>query len=116
MYLSSGFLLSNLTLDEATWAACATCDTRADRAGTRAVAEALKDFMTRNHVKLAIASGDVQISKRFGNAKVDTGHSCSRTAEARDIVVTARMVNNQEILDSLAIDYVDEIKNGFIAG
>ena len=42
--------------------------------------------------------------------------SCSKTAEARDIVVTARMVNNQEMLDSLAIDYVDEIKNGFIAG
>ena len=67
-------------------------------------------------MKLAIASGDVEISKRFGNARIDTGHSCSKTAEARDIVVTARMVNNQEMLDSLAIGYEDEVKFGFLAG
>ena len=67
-------------------------------------------------MKLAIASGDVQISKRFGNARIDTGHSCSKTAEARDIVVNARMVNNQEMLDSLAIGYDDEIKYAFLAG
>merc|ERR1712241_1071029 len=72
--LSTGFLLPNITLDAATYQACSTCDARADRAGNLAGAEALREFMTKNHVKLAIASGDVQISKRFGNARIDTGH------------------------------------------
>ena len=56
----------------------------------------------------------MQISRKLGNAKIDTGHSCSKTAQARDVVVTARMVNNTEMLDSLAIDYDAEMKNGFI--
>ena len=67
-------------------------------------------------MKLAIASGDVQITKRFGNAKIDTGASCSKTAEARDILVSARMTNNQEMLDSLAIGYEDQVKFAFLAG
>ena len=45
--LSAGFLLPNITLDAATYQACSTCDARADRAGNLAVAEALKEFMTK---------------------------------------------------------------------
>ena len=73
-------------------------------------------IVIRNHVQLAIAGGDVAVSRQFGNERINTGHSCSKTAEARDIRVTARMVNNEEILDAMSVDYLDEIKNAFIAG
>ena len=45
--LSSGFLLPNISLDTATYQACSTCDARADRAGNLALAEALREFMTK---------------------------------------------------------------------
>ena len=69
-----------------------------------------------NHVKLAIESGDVSITKGLPNEGIDTGHSCSKRAEARDILVTARMVDDKAMLDSLDIGYYEEIKNAFIAG
>ena len=32
----------------------------------------------RNHVKMAIESGDVSIMTTLPNEKIDTGHSCSK--------------------------------------
>jgi len=112
----NGFILNSITMDQTTFDACSTCDARADRAGNKAVADALRNFMTRNHVKIAIESGDVRISKNLPNQKVDTGHSCSRTAEMRDVVVSTGMVNDVDMLDSLDIDYEAQIKNSFISG
>eukprot|EP00091_Calanus_sinicus_P003969 TRINITY_DN14155_c0_g1_i1.p1 TRINITY_DN14155_c0_g1~~TRINITY_DN14155_c0_g1_i1.p1 ORF type:complete len:129 (-),score=32.79 TRINITY_DN14155_c0_g1_i1:16-378(-) len=79
-----GFLLDSITMSPELFDQCSTCDARADRAGNRAVADALREFMTRNHVKLAVESGDVVVSENLPNQKIDTGHSCSKTAEARD--------------------------------
>jgi len=95
---------------------CSTCDARADRAGNRAVADALREFMTKNHVKLAVESGDVVVTENLPNQRIDTGHSCSKTAEARDGKITARMVGTSAELDSLDIDYFGEIYNSFISG
>jgi hypothetical protein len=70
----------------------------------------------RNHVKLAVESGDVVVTENLLNQRIDTGHSCSKTAEARDGVITARMVGTSAELDSLDIGYFAEIYNSFIAG
>ena len=58
-------------------------------------------------MKFAIESGDVKLTERLPNQAIDTGHSCSITAEARDVTLKAEMVNDQTKLDSLANDYVD---------
>eukprot|EP00092_Neocalanus_flemingeri_P003433 GFUD01003679.1.p1 GENE.GFUD01003679.1~~GFUD01003679.1.p1 ORF type:complete len:369 (+),score=54.22 GFUD01003679.1:124-1107(+) len=103
-------------MDATTYEKCSTCDARADRAGNRVVANALAEFMKKNHVKLAIQSGDVSITTRLPNAGIDTGHSCSKRAEARDISVTAKMVNNNAMLDSLDIGYEEALQNAIVVG
>ena len=48
------------------------------------------------------------------NEKIDTGHSCWKTAEARDVKVAAKMVNSEAELNSLAI--FSDKDYGLIAG
>ena len=69
----------------------------------------------RNHIKTVVESGDVKIVARLPNTRVDTGSKC-RPAEVRDATVTAQMVNPNNELDSLSIDYVDMMKMAFMTG
>lgn len=111
-----GFILDEITLTQDIFDQCSTCDARADRAGNLAVATALREFMTTNHVKLAIESGDVVLTQNLPNEKIDTGHSCSKTAEARDGKISAKMVGSTAELDSLDIGYEQLFKYSFMAG
>ena len=69
----------------------------------------------RNHIKTVVESGDVKIVARLPNTRVDTGSKC-RPAEVRDATVTTQMVNPNNELDSLSIDYVDMMKMAFMTG
>jgi len=114
--VSYGFVLDEITMDAATYEACSTCDGRADRAGNLAVSQALKQYMEKNHVKFAIESGDVKLTEGLPNQRVDTGHSCTKTAEARGVTITAEMVNDNDELDSMAINYFEMTKLAFLSG
>ena len=70
----------------------------------------------RNHVKFAIESGDVKLTEGLPNQRVDTGHSCTKTAEARGVTITAEMVNDNDELDSMAINYFEMTKLAFLSG
>ena len=50
------------------------------------------------------------------NQRVDTGHSCTKTAEARGVTITAEMVNDNDELDSMAINYFEMTKLAFLSG
>ena len=73
-------------------------------------------WMFRNHVKFAIESGDVKLTEGLPNQKVETGHSCTKTAEARGVTITAEMLNDNDKLDSMDIDYIDVAKLAFLSG
>jgi len=113
-WTSSPFLVDKLEMDAATFEACSTCDARADRMGNNEVSKALRKYMTRNPVRLAIERGDVKIEDQFPNEDIPTGHSCQKRAEARDIKVTAKMVNDRDFLDKkLSLDYHDVIQTEY---
>merc|ERR1719447_707929 len=76
-----------------------------------ATADALRAFMTKNHVKVVVDSGEVRLADRFPNEKIDTGHSCTVTAEARDIQAEVSMLPNTVELDPIGILYLDEVQN-----
>jgi len=109
-----GLPFDEITLTQKIFDECSTCDARADRAANSAVATALREFMETNHVKLAIESGDVVLTENLPNQKIDTGHSCSKTAEARDGKISAKMVGSTAELDSLDIGYYQPYS--FMAG
>jgi len=50
--LSNTFILDEITMDEETFSACSTCDDRAAFAFSLAASKALREFMTRNPVKM----------------------------------------------------------------
>ena len=58
----NGFALDSLDLTDAVFEQCSTCDARSDRAGSKAVGEALKEYMTRNHVKILLERGKFLVS------------------------------------------------------
>jgi len=64
-----------------------------------------------NHVKITVDKGDVELVQRFPNSRIDTGHSCSKTAEARDVVATVLMIPGTVELEGNEVLYIDEIKN-----
>ena len=67
-------------------------------------------------MKFAVENGDVKLTETFPNQGVPTGHSCFVTAEARDIVLTAEMVNTNDELDSLDINYEEKQNMTFLSG
>jgi len=116
VYLTTGFLLPSITMDAATYEACSTCDDRSERAGNRVVADALRQFMTKNHVKLAIKSGDVEITQTFEDARVAGGGWCNKSPRLKNIKATAKMVDDEVLLDSLYIGFNQEKNYTIFAG
>jgi len=112
----SKFKLSAINMTDNTFQACSYCDARSDRAGSRATADALREYMTRDHVAITVDKGDVQVSQRFPNERIDTGHSCSKTAEARDVVAKALMLPATVDLGPEGVVYIDEIQNSIAVG
>lgn len=105
-------------MDPATLAACSTCDSRSDFVFNMVAAEALREYMTKNRVRMAIERGDVKIGFSLPNERIDTGHSCSVTAEARNINVKAEMLNDKDFLDKNLgePEYVEDLVSTFIDG
>ena len=53
----SGFVVPSIDMSDATFEQCSFCDERSDRAGSRAVADALREYMTQNHVNILLEQG-----------------------------------------------------------
>ena len=51
------FVLDSLDMTDAVFEQCSYCDERSDRAGSRAVADALREYMTRNHINILLEQG-----------------------------------------------------------
>jgi len=105
------FILKSVNMNEETFQNCQFCDARSDRVGSRASANALREFMKQNFVKIVVDSGDVTLTESYPNEKVETGHSCEVTAEARNIHATAAMIPGSVQLGPEGVVYIDEIKN-----
>ena len=58
----------------------------------------------------------MKLTESLPNQRVETGHSCTKTAEARGVTITAEMLNDNDKLDSMNIDYVDLLKLAFLTG
>ena len=58
----------------------------------------------------------MKLTESLPNQRVETGHSCTKTAEAQGVTITAEMVNDNDKLDSMNIDYVDLLKLAFLTG
>merc|ERR1712215_290252 len=96
----ANFGLDQITMDQDTFEACSHCDSRSELIFTQELAAEVKEYLQKNHVRIAIESGDVVVRKSEPNQKIDTGHSCSRTAELRDIRMEAKMTYKKEYLES----------------
>ncbi|XP_023338834.1 uncharacterized protein LOC111709407 [Eurytemora carolleeae] len=105
------FILPSINIDDESYETCGYCDERSDRAGSRTTANSLREFMTRNFIKIAVDSGDVAVSENLPNEKIDTGHSCRTTAQAQNVIARARMIPGTVDLGPTGVLYIDEIQN-----
>ena len=53
----NGFVLNSIDMTDAMFDQCSYCDERSDRAGSKAVADALREYMTSNHIKILLEQG-----------------------------------------------------------
>ena len=60
------FVLDSVDMTDAVFEQCSYCDERSDRAGSRAVADALREYMTRNHINILLEQG-----KFFGKYQIE---------------------------------------------
>jgi len=85
---------------------------RSNQAAGQAAARALREYMTRNHVKIVVDKSDVVgTSQRYPNEGISTGHSCKVTAQAQSVVASVAMVPGSVALDPAGVVYLDEVKN-----
>merc|ERR1712168_851189 len=80
---------------------------------SNSAAGALRDFMTKNHVAFAVDGGEVRLTETYPNEGIPTGHSCSVTAEARDVHAIAYMIPKSASLSPVGVVYDDISKNSF---
>merc|ERR1712107_595875 len=80
---------------------------------SNSAAGALRDFMTKNHVAFAVDGGEVRLTETYPNEGIPTGHSCSVTAEARDVHATAYMIPKSAELSPMGMVYDDISSNSF---
>jgi len=105
------FLLKKMAMDDETFEVCSYCDERSDKLGSSVVAKELREFMTRDHIKIVVDKGDVLVKETYPNEGIPTGHSCKMTAEARNVVGTAYMIPGTTSLSPEGIIYIDETRN-----
>jgi len=63
-----------------------------DRVVSEIVADALREYMTQNEIKILLDQSDVKVQQRFPDENIHTGHSCSKTARTMGTVATAWMI------------------------
>ena len=59
----NGFVVPSIDMSDATFEQCSFCDERSERAGSRAVAEALREYMTQNHINILLEQGNFLCTK-----------------------------------------------------
>ena len=57
----NGFVLDSINMTDSVFEQCSYCDERSDRAGSRAVANALREYMTKNHINIVLDQGRLLI-------------------------------------------------------
>ena len=57
------FVLDSVDMTDAVFEQCSYCDERSDRAGSRAVADALREYMTQNHINILLEQGNFLCTK-----------------------------------------------------
>lgn len=107
------FVIKEMKMTDENFEICNYCDERSDRLGSNMVAEVLRDFMKTDHVKIVVDKGDVLVRQSYPNEKIETGHSCSVTAEAQNVVGTASMIPNTTSLGPDGIFYDEISRNAF---
>jgi len=105
------FLLKKMAMDDESFEVCSYGDERSDQRGSSVLAKALREFMTKDNVKIVVDKGDVLVKETYPNEGIPTGHSCSMTAEAMNVVGTAYMVPDTTSLSPEGIIYIDETRN-----
>ena len=53
----NNFVLDSVDMTDAVYEQCSYCDERSDRAGSRAVSDALREYMSRNHINILLEQG-----------------------------------------------------------
>jgi len=110
----SKFKVTELNVDDSRFQDLGYCDERADRAANRLVANALRRYMTLNHVKITVDKGDVRTSQTYPEESIPTGN-CDQ-AWARDIVASAFMLPGKVELGPEGVTYDDELQNSIAVG
>ena len=54
----NGFVLNSINMTDSVFEQCSYCDERSDRAGSRVVADALREYMTQNHINILLEQGN----------------------------------------------------------
>ena len=57
----NGFVVPSIDMSDATFEQCSFCDERSERAGSRAVADALREYMTQNHINILLEQGNFYV-------------------------------------------------------
>jgi len=112
---ANNFVLDSIDLTDVVFEQCTTCDARSDRAGNRAVAGALREYMTRNHVQILLEKDEVKVRESLPDEAINTGHSCSKTATAMNVVGQASMIPGTARLGPEGVVYDDLLKMSFAA-
>jgi len=111
----NGFVLDSIEMSDAIFEQCSFCDERSNRAGSRAVSNTLRDYMSQNHINILLEQDEVEVQQRYPNENIDTGHSCSKTAHTMNTVAKARMIPGTARLSPEGVTYDDLLKLAFAA-
>jgi len=114
-HLANGFVLDSIDMDNSTFEQFSSPDERSDRAGSEIVADALREYMTQNQIKILLDQSDVRVQQRFPDEGIHTGHSCSKTARTMGTVAKAWMIPSTAQLAPAGVTYDDINKMAFAA-
>jgi len=114
-HLANGFVLDSIDMDNSTFEQFSSPDDRSDRAGSEIVADALREYMTQNQIKILLDQSDVRVQQRFPDEGIHTGHSCSKTARTMGTVAKAWMIPSTAQLAPAGVTYDDINKMAFAA-
>jgi len=87
--VASCFVLDSIDMTNSTFEQLSS---GSDRAVSEIVADALREYMTQNEIKILLDQSDVKVQQRFPDESIHTGHSCSKTARTMGTVATAWMI------------------------
>jgi len=113
--IANGFVLDSIDMTNATFEQFSSPDERSDRAGSEIVADALREYMTQNQIKILLDQSDVRVQQRFPDEGIHTGHSCSKTARTMGTVAKAWMIPGTAQLSPAGVTYDDINKMAFAA-